>query len=76
MIGVSRSHALDHDDGLCGLIPLPGQGAAPEGKACFEPALRDDTIVVSIQVFFWLVLLRTRGYDYDPVLDFGGRAAG
>ena len=76
VVGISRSHALDHDDCFCGLIPFPRQEAVPGGEAGFEIALRDDTIVLSIQVFFWLVLLRTRGYDYDPVGDFGGPAAG
>ena len=41
---------------------------------CFELPLRDDAIVLPIQIFFGLVLLRTRGYDYDAVGDFGGGA--
>ena len=76
MIGVSRSHALDHDDGLCGRVLFSGKEIASAGQAGLEIALRDNMIFLPIQIFCRQILLRARGYDDHPVLDFGGLTGG
>ena len=85
MVGFARTHALNHDNcfGAALLVALEEpvsigawfQKFATPRQAGFEFPLRDDSVVLSVQVLLRLIWLRAGGHDHHAVRDLVGFSA-